>query len=250
MNPASLHTSAGDLLIRKLERYAPLPEECRQALRALPWRIQDYGRGGVIVQQGEVCEESTMVVTGLTLRYKGLPDGLRQIVGVQVPGDFTDLHSFVLKPIDHAIAAAAPSRVAKVAHTAIAQLLKSHPDIVRWLMWDMGLDAAIGREWMAALGRRTAYQQLAHLFCELYLRLSWAGQVRDHAFDLALNQAELGDACGLSTVHVNRSLQALRRDRLIVLENHHLTIPDPRALTVAASFDPAYLHGLELAAEA
>jgi CRP-like cAMP-binding protein len=250
MNPASLHTSAGDLLIRKLERYAPLPEESRQAIRALPWRTQEYSRGAVIVHQGEVCEESTMVVTGVTLRYKALPDGLRQIVGMQVPGDFADLHSFVLKPIDHAIAAAAPSRVAKVAHTAVAHLLKNQPDLVRWLMWDMALDAAIAREWLAALGRRTAYQQLGHLFCELYLRLSWAGQVRDHAFDLALNQAELGDACGLSTVHVNRSLQALRRDRLIVLENHHLTIPDLGALSAAAAFDPSYLHGLSVRADA
>lgn len=244
MNPGIHHVSAGDVLIRKLERYAPLSEDCRQALRILPWRIQEYARGGVIVHQGEICEESALVVTGSTLRYKMLPDGLRQIVGLQVPGDFTDLHSFVLKPIDHAIAAAVPSRIARLAHTAIAQLIKTHPDIVRWLMWDMALDAAIGREWMAALGRRTAYQQLAHLFCELYLRLNWAGQVRDHGFELALNQAELGDACGLSTVHVNRSLQALRRDNLIVLENHHLTIPDLTALSAAAAFDPSYLHGL------
>jgi CRP-like cAMP-binding protein len=250
MNPGPLHGSAGDLLIRKLERYAPLPEDYRQAVRALPWRIQEYARGAVIVHQGEVCEESALVVSGITLRYKVLPDGLRQIVALQVPGDFTDLHSFVLKPIDHAIAAAVPSRIAKLAHTAIAQLLKSHPDMARWLMWDMAVDAAISREWLAALGRRTAYQQLAHLFCELYLRLNWAGQVRDHGLELALNQAELGDACGLSTVHVNRSLQALRRDGLIVLENHHLTIPDLGALCRAAAFDQSYLHGLSAPSDA
>jgi CRP-like cAMP-binding protein len=244
MNPGLAQTSAGDLLIRKLERYAPLPEEYRQTLRALPWRIQDFPRGGVIVHQGQVCEESCLVVAGTTLRYKVLPDGLRQIVAMQVPGDFADLHSFVLKPIDHAISAAVPSRIARLAHTAISHLLKTHPDMARWLLWDLSLDAAISREWLAALGRRTAYQQLAHLFCELYLRLSWAGQVKDHGFELALNQAELGDACGLSTVHVNRSLQALRRDGLIVLENHHLTIPNLGGLCTAAAFDQSYLHGL------
>jgi CRP-like cAMP-binding protein len=180
----------------------------------------------------------------MTVRYKVLPDGLRQIVAVQIPGDFVDLHSFVLKPLDHAIAAVAPSRIARVPHSALAQMLKLRPDLARWLMWDMALDAAMTREWLAATGRRSAYQQLAHLFCELYFRLQWAGQVNDQSFEMPLNQSELGDSCGLSTVHVNRSLQVLRRDGLIALESHRLTIPNIDALVKVAAFDSAYLHTL------
>ena len=244
MNIAPLSTSGLDLLIRKLEQYAPLPEEARRGLRALPLRHQDFARGQVIAAQGATYEESALVVTGFAIRFKVLPDGLRQIVALQVPGDFTDLHSLVLKPLDHSIAAAAPSRIARVPHAAIVQLLKAHPELARWLMWDMAVDAAISREWLTCLGRRSAYQHIAHLFCELYFRLDWAGLVRDQSFELPLNQAELGDTCGLSTVHVNRSLQALRRDGLIVLENHLLTIPDIDALVKASSFDAAYLNGL------
>src|SRR5262249_15254537 len=95
---------------------------------------------------------------------------------------------------------------------------------------------------LATLGRRTAYQQIAHLFCELYFRLDSVGQVKKGAFDMPLSQAELGDACGLSTVHVNRSLQALRKDGLIVLESHALLVPDIHRLVVTAAFDEAYLH--------
>jgi CRP-like cAMP-binding protein len=236
------HSSGIDLLIRKLERFAPLREDMRRALRNLPLRHQEFDRGQVIATEGTIYEESALVVTGMVVRYKVLADGLRQIVAVQVPGDFTDLHSLVLKPLDHSIAAVAPSRIARVAHSAIIQLLRSHPDLSRWLMWDMAMDGAISREWATALGRCTAHQRIAHLFCELYFRLKLAGQISGDSFDLPFNQAELGDACGLSTVHVNRSLQGLRRGGLITLENHRLTIPAIEALMQAGVFDPTYLR--------
>jgi CRP-like cAMP-binding protein len=238
-----------DLLCRKLARYAPLSAEESAALHALPVRMQDYGRGEVIVNQGAKPDESAIVVSGVVFRFKLLTDGLRQIVAMQVPGDFTDLHSFVLRPLDHAIAAASPARLARVPHAAIQTLLERHPRLVRALMWDMALDAAISREWLATLGRRSAYQQLAHLFCELYLRMDWAGLTKDGSLEFMLTQADLGDACGLSTVHVNRSLQSLRKDDLIVLENHILHIPSIDQLCKAAGFDPAYLHFPEIARE-
>jgi CRP-like cAMP-binding protein len=229
-------------LTRKLSQFAPLSAEEQAALLALPSRTREYSRGALIVQQGSRPDESCVLLDGLAFRYKLLPGGTRQIVSIQVPGDFVDLHSFVLKPIDHAVAAASPARVGFVAHSAIEGLLESHPRLARPLMWDMALDAAISREWLATVGRRSAYEQIAHLFCELYFRMDWAGQIEDRGFDLELTQAELGDACGLSTVHINRSLQSLRKDGMIVLENHRLTIPDIDALVRVAGFDPAYLH--------
>ncbi|MFO1246690.1 MAG: Crp/Fnr family transcriptional regulator [Alphaproteobacteria bacterium] len=232
-------------LIRKLSQFAPLQPEEQVALSALPTRVREYPRGAMIVQQGSRPEESAVMLAGIAFRYKLLPDGARQIVSLQVPGDFVDLHSFVLKPIDHAVAAGSPVRVGFVTHAAIESLLEKHPRLCRPLMWDMALDAALSREWLATMGRRSAYEQLAHLFCELYFRMDGAGEVENGTFALELTQAELGDACGLSTVHINRSLQALRKDGLIVLENHRLTIPDIDALVRVAGFDPAYLHLLK-----
>lgn len=231
-----------DVLIRKLEQFSPLPEEMRRALRALPLRQQEFDRGQTIAIQGTTYDESALILTGFAVRYKMLVNGQRQIVAMQVPGDFVDLHSLVLKPLDHSIAAAAPTRIARVPHSAIVQLMREVPEVSRWLMWDMAVDAAIGREWATALGRRNAYQRLAHLFCELYLRLDWARQVSGDSFALPFSQAELGDACGLSTVHVNRSLQALRRNELIRLENHQLTVLNRGGLERAAAFDPTYLQ--------
>lgn len=232
-------------LVRKLSRQGPISAEEGAALAALPVRLRDYPRGGMIVQQGSRPEESAMLLEGIAFRYKLLPDGARQIVSLQIPGDFVDLHGFVLKPIDHAVAAASAARVGWVAHTAIGGLLDQHPRLAQALMWDMALDGAISREWLATMGRRSAYEQLAHLFCELYFRMDWAGRLENGGFALELTQAELGDACGLSTVHINRSLQALRKDGLIIFESHRLTIPDVDALVRVADFDPAYLHLLK-----
>lgn len=232
-------------LIRKLEQFSPLSGEERESLKQLPIRLRNYARGELIVEQGSCPEESCVVMAGFAFRFKIMPDGARQIVGLQIPGDFVDLQSFVLKPMDHAVAAASSAVIGKVSHTALEKMLEKHPRLARPLMWDIAVDAATAREWLAIMGRRSAYQQIAHLLCELYFRMDWAGKVKDQGFEFALTQAELGDVCGLSTVHVNRSLQALRKDGLIVLENHILTVSHLDALVKAAEFDPAYLHLLK-----
>ncbi len=245
MSDLSGEKSIAQTLIRKLSKAGPLSDGERAALEKLPFRLRAYGKGELIAEQGDAPDESALLLEGTAFRYKLLPDGQRQILSVQVPGDFMDLHSYVLRPLDHSIAAAATCRVARVPHAAITRLIEQHPLLARALMWDMALDGAITREWLANIGRRSAYGQIAHLFCELYFRLRLAGRVGDDGFEMVLTQAELGDACGLSTVHVNRSLQAMRRDGLIILENHQLVIPSLDALVTAAAFDPAYLHLLD-----
>ncbi len=127
----------GQTLGRKLGRAGPLTEQERAALATLPFRVRVYARGEVIVEQGESPDECALLLAGIAFRYKLLPDGQRQIVSLQVPGDVMDLHSYVLIPLDHAIAAAAPSRVARVPHAAITSLLDQHPRLARPLMWDM-----------------------------------------------------------------------------------------------------------------
>lgn len=229
-------------LVRKLDSFASITPEERASIQSLPMKLREYARGELIAEQGSVQHESALVLSGFTCRFKLLPDGARQIVALQVPGDFVDLHSFVLKPMDHSVAAASTAQIARIPHAAIENLLEKHPRLARSLMWDIAVDGAISREWLAIMGRRSAYQQLAHLFCEIYLRMEWAGQVNDRRFDFAITQETLADVCGLSTVHLNRSLQKLRRDELIILENNNLFVPDVRALIAAAEFDTAYLH--------
>jgi CRP-like cAMP-binding protein len=100
---------------------------------------------------------------------------------------------------------------------------------------------AIMREWLVNVGHRTAFERLAHLICEIYVRLEAVGLTREHAFELPLTQAELGDTLALSAVHVNRTLMELRRLQLVTFQNRQVVIHDYPALAAAAGFDPTYL---------
>ena len=229
-------------LIRKLEGYGQLSDEERRAVEEAPSRIEDYGPREEMIREGDTPGEICLMLEGFSCRYRLLPNGARQILSLQLPGDFCDLHSFLLKTMDHSIAAVPTCKVAKISHDRIYEITERFPRLTRALWWDVAIDGAIFREWMVSMGRRSAYQQMAHLICELLLRLRSVGLTDDDSYDMPPTQTELGDALGLSTVHVNRVLQELRGNGLITLEGKRLTIIDLDGLKKAAGFTPGYLH--------
>lgn len=231
-----------EALFMKLERYEPLSNEEKAFFAGAVARVLDYLPGQNIVEEGSQPPESTVVLAGFAGRFKSLPEGTRQILAFHIPGDCCDLHSFLLARMDHGIEALSKCVVAKVPHEAIAEVIERFPRLTRTLWWDTAIDAAIHREWMVSMGRRSAYEQIAHLLCEMYVRLRFVGLVDNGGFELPINQEQLGDAFGLSSVHVNRMLQALRRANLIVSAGRRITIPDLPALKEAAGFDPIYLE--------
>jgi CRP-like cAMP-binding protein len=118
-----------------------------------------------------------------------------------------------------------------------------YPRIERALMWGTLVDEATLREWLLNIGQRDALQRLSHLFCELCVRLRVVKLVDENGtFALPLTQSELADTTGMTTVHVNRSLQRLRKDGLISLKEGRLTILDFARLSELAGFNQAYLH--------
>ncbi len=230
-------------LATKLSRVARLQIEDQQLLDRLVSRPTRFESGRNIVGQGEPPEHVNLVVSGWVCRYKILADGQRQIMALMLPGDVCDLNAFVLGAMDHSLAAVGPAEVALVPRREVAFILDARPALAAALWWTALQNEAILREWIINLGRRDAYRRAAHLFYELYARLSAAGVAVDGpGFDFPLTQTDLSDALGLSVVHVNRVLQRLREEELIVLKRGRLSIPDPGALADAADFDPSYLH--------
>jgi CRP-like cAMP-binding protein len=183
-----------------------------------------------------------MLVEGFLCRYKNLPDGKRQIMAFYVPGDIPDLLSLHIEVMDHSLATIVPSRVAFIPHAALARLIEQNPRIACAFRRDTLVDAALFREWIVNLGSRDAYSRIAHLICEVYLKLKAVELTNGNSFDFPVTQSEIGDATGLSTVHVNRSVMELRKDGLIILEKGRCTIRDLGRLEQAAMFDPTYLH--------
>jgi CRP-like cAMP-binding protein len=229
-------------LLRKLESITTLSEEARQAVLKLPMSVRDIPADQDILREGDRPGQCCLLVEGFLCRYKMLPDGKRQILSLHVPGDVADLQSLHLAVMDHSLGTLVPSRAAFITHEALRGIIRAYPEIADAFWRDTLIDAAIFREWIVNVGSREAYARLAHLICELFCKLHAVGLTDGNTFYLPITQAELGDATGLSTVHVNRSLMQLRADGLITLERGRCTIRDHGRLRDAGTFDPAYLH--------
>ncbi len=236
-------------LIRKLEADGMnFAEEEKEALLALPLALRDIPADKDIVREGDKPSQSCLLLEGFQCRYKMLPDGERQILSFHVPGDVPDLQSLFLQTMDHSLGTLSPCRVGFMQHEALRDIMRRHPAIGEKLWRESLIDASIFREWISNVGSRDAYARIGHLICELFTRLRAVGLAKGTSFDCPITQTEIADATGLSTVHVNRSIQQMRGDGLIVWERGVCTIPDFAALTEAAMFDPAYLHMREGAA--
>jgi CRP-like cAMP-binding protein len=178
----------------------------------------------------------------MAFRYRLMPDGKRQILTFMIPGDIFGLHAFLLKAMDHSIATLVPTRVATISRDTVFDLFDNHPRIGAALWWSALQEEAINRERIVALGRRSSRARVAYLLCELVWRQMAVGLAGDYAIRLPLTQVELADVLGLTSVHMNRILQGFRRDNLITLAHHRLTLPDVERLQEIAGFNQNYLH--------
>ncbi|MBZ9709171.1 Crp/Fnr family transcriptional regulator [Mesorhizobium sp. B3-2-1] len=202
---------------------------------------REFEKGQDLVGVGSRPSYSTMLLDGLAARYKVLEDGGRQFTSLQVPGDFVDLHAFLLKTMDHGIVALAPCRVMFADHNKLKAITEQAPHLARLLWLDTLVDGAIHREWIVAMGRRSKTSHLAHLICELFVRLQAVKRTDGMSFHLPLSQAEMADVLGLSVVHMNRVIGGLKKIKVITWTNHTVTILDWEQLAGIAEFDPTYL---------
>jgi len=228
-------------LLRLRQRDVISAEEER-AIREAVGERRDAPADCVVIRAGEELSASTLLLDGLMCRYKDLRDGQRQISALHVPGDFVDLHSFTLKRLDHNIMALTPCRFVQMPHERLTEITERFPHLTRVYWFLTTLDAAMHREWMLSLGRRTAIQRLAHLLCELFVRLDIVGLTDGGSFPLGITQTDLAECTGLTAVHVNRTLRELRQRELVEISGRRVTIRDMRALQTLAEFDPSYLY--------
>ena len=239
---AILSSSDKNSLIRKLESIFDLSEDERQSLENLPMRVTAINADQDIVREGDRPSRCGLLLSGFACTYKVTAQGKRQIVSFNIPGDISDLQSLHLKVLDSSISTMSPCRVGFITHEALRDLCIRHPRIAAALWRGTLIDAAVFREWVVNVGRREGTSRVAHVLCELLVRLRAVGLVEDHACDLPITQTEFADAVGFTTVHVNRILQQLRNDGLIELKGERLFVPDWERLKQTGEFDPAYLH--------
>ncbi len=227
--------------LRSLERRDSLNDNEVKIISELPGRPAVFTAGEEIVMEGSRPKDSCLVTSGFAARSQSLRSGERQITAVHVPGDFVDLHSMMLKVMDHSVIALGPCKVAFIPHDKIREATEQSAHLTRLFWMSTTIDGAIQRTWITCLGRRSAEQHLAHLICELYVRLEAAGVASDFTFEFPVTQVQLGDVLGLSVVHVNRKLQDLRGAGLIEWRDGKVKINDFDSLANLSEFDPTYL---------
>ncbi len=167
--------------------------------------------------------------------------GRRQILAFCTPGDLCASHAGVAPHMDHGVVALSDCTLALMPRPAFLDLLEKHPKLAMAFWRNTVADGAVDREWIFNLGRRGAVSRLAHVFCETHLKLEYDGAASPSAFTFPVTQADLGDAMGLSTVHVNRSLQALRHAGLLTLSRGTARVLDRKGLRHKAEFEGGYL---------
>ena len=229
-------------LIRKLESITTLSDEEWAAIESLPRRVQVLQPHQDIVRDGDRASQCCVVLDGWLCRYKIISGGKRQIFSFHIAGDIPDLQSLHIPVMDHSLATITAATVAFIPHVALHDLTARFPNIAAKLWRDTLIDAAIFRQWLLSMGRRDAFDHLAHLFCELYLKQEAVGLGGDHRCPMPVTQVDLADATGMSNVHVNRVLQTMRGKGMITLRSHTLIIQAWDELIRAAEFDATYLH--------
>ena len=241
MPPATDH-HATTMLIRKLESIAILSNEERHAIKNLPVRVQTLNARQDIVRDGDKPSHCCLIISGWACRYKLLSQGNRQIFSFHVAGDIPDLQSLHVHTMDHSLATVTTATVAFISHESLREMTACHPGIASLFWRDTLIDAGIFREWMVGIGRRSAFERISHLFCEMYLKLNAVGLAGDYRCPMPVTQVDIADALGLTPVHVNRVLKNMRGQALVTLRSHTLVIQAWDELLRISEFDPTYLH--------
>ena len=239
---APIHSHPLELLVDKLQLWAPLSAADREAVLALPYEVQKADAASYIVREGDQATHSCLIISGFAFRQKLVADGGRSISAIHMRGDMVDLQNSLLGVADHSVQALTRCTLAFVPRDAVKELAFAVPNVGMAMWYDTLVDASIFREWIANIARRDAASRIAHLLCEFGVRLEVAGLGAKLAYELPMTQDQLAECTGLTAVHVNRTLKALEASGDITRSVRHVAIANWEKISSTADFAPDYLH--------
>lgn len=231
-----------NLFVEKLSGYGLLSEADRALLDKICLNHRRYPARYDLIREGDEPGPVFVMMDGWGCRYKLLPDGGRQIVAFLMPGDFCDMHAGILREMDHSIATLTAAEVCTIPRERMEELSDKYPKIAQAFWWTQLVDEGVLRAQIVSMGRRDSIERVAHLICELYLRMRNVGLAKDDRCRMPLTQVVLADALCLTPIHVNRVLRKLREDGVMDFHGGALVVHDPVRLAKIAGFDENYLH--------
>ena len=230
------------LLVRKLETHSPLSEEDREAILALPHTLKTLEPQSYTIREGDLPTACAVLLSGFAYRQKLTGYGSRQIVSLHIPGEALDFQHLFLDVADHNVQTLTRAELAFIPRAPLQELARSRAGIGHAILVTLLVEASIFREWTLNVGRREAPIRLAHLLCELAIRLEAQGLADTYGYEIPMTQEQLADALGLTPVHVNRTLKALESRGLISRDKRRVSFPDWERMREMADFNQRYLH--------
>ncbi len=231
-----------ELMLRNLELRSPLEAQDRQALLDLPYTLKTLEPSTYTIRESDPPTTCGVLVSGFAYRQKLTGDGARQIVAVHIPGNGLDFQNLFLDVSDHSVQMLTRGEVAFVNRRDLQDLARSRAAIGHAILVKILVEASIFREWVLNVGRRESRARLAHVLCELGVRLDAEGLSDEYGYELPMTQEQLADALGLTPVHVNRTLKALESEGLITRNKRMISFPDWQRMRSAGDFNQRYLH--------
>jgi CRP-like cAMP-binding protein len=220
----------------------PLTSRERAQLEGAITQVRPLAARSIVVRKGEALAHVTLLLRGVLGRHADDRRGHRQLVSLHVPGDLVDLHAYPVKRLDHDLAALTDAEVAIMPHAAIEAIMGADAELARKLWFATLLDGAVNRAWIFRLGRLDGHGRVSHFLAETGSRLQAVGLGRLNRFPLPITQADVGDACGLTSVHVSRVLKGLRDADICTFRDGEVIVHDLAAMLTSGQFDPSYLY--------
>jgi CRP-like cAMP-binding protein len=229
-----------DLITAQLERHAELNADDREALVRMPIKTRSVHAGAFLIREGEALSDHLVLLSGCTQRNKLARSGGRQIVAIQIPGETISYSSLFFDKVDYSTQALTSVEVAEIPRDHFCELVLRRPSIVQAIMKMILVEASISSEWLLNIGRRSAKTRVAHLMCELAARFDRAGMANGVEYDIPLTQEQIGDALGLTAVHVNRMLKELDEETLVIRDGRRVRLPNRTRLEQVADYNGRY----------
>jgi CRP-like cAMP-binding protein len=229
-------------LLRRLRISSGITEEDVSEIATLPITVRQYPAERAVVSDGQRATECCLIAEGFCVRSKTIADGRLQILSIHIPGEIPDLMSLFLHVMDHDLSTLTPCTLGFIAHETLQRLHRRRPNVAEIFWRDTLIDAAMFREWIVNVGQRPAPARLAHVMVELRERLKVVGRVSANGFEMPLTQEQIGEALGITAVHVNRVLKQLRQDGILDFHRGRVTVLDETKFLELADFDSRYLH--------
>jgi CRP-like cAMP-binding protein len=197
--------------------------------------------GKELVYEGQQQHQAYILHDGWTCAYKRLRDGARQIVEVEIPGDFIGLRSLLLRNSDQSIVTLTNVEVSRINTERLWDAFRLAPKLMMTLLWAASRDEAMVTEHLVCVGKRDATARTAHFLLELGVRMELVGLGSTTSYRCPLSQNVLADAVGMTAIHLNRVLRHLREAELLVFRDGVATFLDRDKLAQLTDFDFTYM---------